>query len=420
MIGRRNKLLITENIEVKWHGASKQHYINKGYQFTKTGDIFIVKTLDLSKGNNQYIKVKCDYQEVGCEDIINIRFADYYIRNLNGIIHKDCCNNPNCMKEKRKESLQKTYGYENANQIPEAKEKRNQTCQELYGGNSPMCSIDVREKSIVTLQDKYNVDNISQVDEIKKKKVITSLKNYGVEYPMQTDEIKEKFIETNFVRYGVNNYTQTEEYKERAKITNQNKYGVDWFIQSNDIHEKAEQAFLNKYGARCSVLVPQIKDKILKSLYKNNTAPRSIQQEYLSNLYNYELNYLVDNCFLDMANINEKIYVEYDGSGHDLSIRLGRMTQKQFDIKEINRGYYLAKLGWKRINIISQKDKLPSDNTLLLMLDYAKDYLLTNHSWIKFDIDNHKIITSQYKINVDFGKLRKITKKDISDNQLTA
>jgi len=49
------------------------------------------------------------------------------------------------------------------------------------------------------------------------------------------------------------------------------------------------------------------------------------------------------------------------------------------------------------------------------MLDYAKNYIFTGHSWIKFDIDNSQIITSQYKIKIDFGRLRTITNKDLTN-----
>jgi len=59
-----------------------------------------------------------------------------------------------------------------------------------------------------------------------------------------------------------------------------------------------------------------------------------------------------------------------------------------------------------------------SDNILLNMLDYAKQYLSTGHSWIKFDIDNSKITTSQYETDYDFGELRKISKLDIKDVML--
>jgi very-short-patch-repair endonuclease len=407
-------MLITTEIEVKWHGSSRKHYIDKGYKFTKTGDYFVVRVGDLSKGTHQEIIVKCDYQKEGCEDTYSIKYTDYLRNNINANIHKDCCKNPLCMKEKRKESLQKTYGYDNVNQIPEVKEKRKQTCQELYNGNSPMCSPIIREKSILTLQDKYNVHNISQVDEIKNKKVITVVKNYGVENPAQSDEIRDKIMRTNKEKYGVSNYTQTDEYKSKVKQTNQEKYGVDYCLQLDGVHEKAKQAILNKYG-NYPMLVPEIKEKVLQSLYKNNTAPRSIQQEYLSNLYQYSINYLVDNCFLDMVDVKDKIYVEYDGGGHDLNVKFGKETQEQFNKKEIRRSYFLKNKGYKIIRIISTKDKLPLDDTLLLMLDYAKEYLSTNHSWIHFDIDNQKIITSQYIINVDYGKLRKIKSKDIED-----
>lgn len=408
-------MLISEFVEVKWYGSNKQYYMNKGYEFTNIGDIFIVKFHDLLPSGSQRILLKCDYQKEGCQNIYDKKVADYYNNNINANIHTDCCKNPKCMKEKRKESLQKTYGCDNSNQIFEAKEKRNKTCQELYGGNSPICSSEIREKSKITLQQKYNVNNISQVEEIKLQKKNTCLEHFGVENQMQSEEVKEKGRKTTFKKYGVQHYAQTNEYKDKTKATNQEKYGVDWYLSLKEPHEKSKKANLKKYGVEYPICLPNIQNKARQTMYKNGTAPCSTQQKYLSNLYNLDLNYFDGNCFLDMVDILNRNYIEYDGGGHNLSVKFENLTQDEFNNKERRRSYALNRKGWKEIRIISRKDKLPQDETLLLMLNYAKDYLNTGHSWIKFNIDNSQIITSQYKINVDFGELRKIKDKDLNN-----
>lgn len=48
-------------IEVSWWHSTKQHYLDKGYQFTKYGDKFLVKAEDLSKYADKKVKVICDY-----------------------------------------------------------------------------------------------------------------------------------------------------------------------------------------------------------------------------------------------------------------------------------------------------------------------------------------------------------------------
>jgi len=406
-------MLISNQIEVKWHGSNKEHYTDKNYKFTKMNDIFTVNFSDLMKSGQQRVILKCDYQKDGCRDIYDIRVSDYYKNNIDATIHKDCCKNPACMKEKRKESIQSTYGYDNVNKIPEVQKKKKETCNDLYGGNGPMSSSEVREKSKTTVQKKYNVDYISQVEEIKQQKKNTTLENFGVENPMQSEEIREKGRTTSFKRYGSQYYTQTDEYKSKVKITNQDKYGVDWYLSLNEPHELSRIACLEKYGVEYPIILKEFQDKAKQTMYNNKTAPCSNQQKYLSNFYKYELNYLVGNCFLDMVCLQNMIYIEYQGSGHNLSVKMGDITQDEFNKKEMNRGYFLSKQGWKRIEIISLKDKIPSNLILFYMLQYAKKYISTGHSWIKFDIDNSKVITSQYEKQFNFGKLRKINNKDV-------
>lgn len=48
-------------IKVKWHSQNKEHYIDKGYIFTKHRDEFLVKAEDLSKSATAIVKVICDY-----------------------------------------------------------------------------------------------------------------------------------------------------------------------------------------------------------------------------------------------------------------------------------------------------------------------------------------------------------------------
>lgn len=149
-------------------------------------------------------------------------------------------------------------------------------------------------------------------------------------------------------------------------------------------------------------------ERIQKTMYKNGTQQCSTQQKYLYNLLGGELNYPVKNLSLDIAYLNEMIDIEFDGSGHDLSVKLGDISEKDFLKKEKNRRYALYRTGWKEIRIISKLDKLPSDEKIINMINLSKEYFLTKHSWIKFDIDNNKIICSQFNKDYDYEKLRKI------------
>ena len=57
----------------------------------------------------------------------------------------------------------------------------------------------------------------------------------------------------------------------------------------------------------------------------------SKQQLYIHSLLGGELNYCTGKCFLDIAFLDEKIYLEYDGGGHDLSVKLGNMSKEEFE-----------------------------------------------------------------------------------------
>lgn len=163
--------------------------------------------------------------------------------------------------------------------------------------------------------------------------------------------------------------------------------------------------FLN--GVRCDECA---KEKRRITMYQDGTAPCSIQQRYLHKLFGGELNYPISRCSLDIAFPEDKIYIEYNGGGHNLQVQFGNMSELDFLEYENKRFLFLKSQGYKCIYILTNKDKLPSDTVLLNMLEYAKSKLLDDIFYIKFDIDNSKIIISQFEEIYDYGNLRKISK----------
>jgi ribosomal protein L34E len=153
--------------------------------------------------------------------------------------------------------------------------------------------------------------------------------------------------------------------------------------------------------------------KRMDTLYQNGTTRCSSQQSYVHSVLGGYLNYPVKTSSLDIAFLDEKIYLECDFSGHWMPITLGNMTKEKFDQRELRRWYALNNSNWREIRIISRHDLIPSDQKLLEILSYARTYLNQNHHYIKFDIDNSKIINSQGQFDYDFGELRKIKPTDI-------
>lgn len=408
----------------------KKHYISKGYNWEYNKQI-IVKVEDLPKGSNVKVEVLCDY----ClEEVMKKEYSTFIKQRENSTIHKDCCKK--CSILKVQEGNLVKYGAESTFQLPEVREKRKITMLNLYGAEEPSSSKILQEKRLKNIQDKYGVDNVFQINEVKQKRKIsmeekygnkhallvksivdkkdkTMLDNFGVKYPIQNEDIKDKIKNTNLERYGTKYPLENEDIKEKARNTCLDKYGVNNFASTEEYQILTKNTMLDKYGVEYPMQNKDILTKARETMYRNGTAPRSKQQEYICQLLNGELNYPIDNISLDIAFPDEKIYIEYDGGGHDLSVKIGSETQEQFNKRNIKRYYYLRENGWKEIRIISKNDYLPLDEIIIKIIKYAKEYLNTGHSWIEFNVDNQTIKTSIFEEYFDFGKLHKIKNNDL-------
>ena len=159
-----------------------------------------------------------------------------------------------------------------------------------------------------------------------------------------------------------------------------------------------------KRGRRCNKCRVE---RILKSNYVKNNFNASLQQIYLHKLFGGELNYPIGSACLDIAFIEDKIYLEYDGSGHDLSVKLGTITQNEFNEKEKRRKYALYRRGWKEIRIKSRRDYFPQDGVLLSMYQFALE-TLKNSKYIIFDIDNETVEYNNQVFTYNYGKLKRL------------
>ena len=376
-------LVLPQTVKMKWNKNPKQreYYINKGYKFTKCLDEFEVNVLDLPENSTQKVWVICDY----CGKRIQKTYSSYNKSKKNSVIKKDCCDK--CQPNKYKETNLIKYGVENSFQRENVKEKIKHTIIEKYG-----------------------VENISQSEKIKNKKIETVRKNLGVDYPTQSEIVIEKRRENCLEKYGVENPAMLKEVQEKMKRTIMLKYGVEHYSQTNEYKEKYKNTSILKYGTEHPFQNSEVRKKCLITSYKNGTFICSEQQYYIYKIIEGELNYPVNNFVLDIAFPNEKIYVEYDGSGHDLSVRLGTITQSDFEKREMIRSKILRRQGWKEIRIISKNDYLPNKEIIIKMIDYAKNYFQQNHSWIKFDIDEGLVITSSGTSPFYFGEILPINK----------
>lgn len=347
-------MIIEKEYEVRWNSSNKKHYTSKGYIFTKMKEPFFVKVNDLAKSSLTEVDYQCDY----CKGFGKKKYKD--LIDGRKIIEKDACGK--CRWEKIKESNYKKYG-----KMPQ------------------------------------------QLDVIKDKTRKTIQERYGVDAYTQTEDFKEKSKVTINERYGVDFYQQTEEYKEKFKKAHLERYGVEHTFQNEEFLKKREETYLRKYGVDNPMKDRNVVNKLLTILHESGRFQCSRQQKYIHNIIGGELNFPVDNLALDIAFPDEKIYIEYNGSGHDLQVKLNSISERDFNEKEKRRFYYLKRLGWKLIEINSRKDYVPNKVVVENMVKEAKEILNKNdNSYVRFDIDNSYVFYNNEYEYYDFKELKKI------------
>jgi len=75
-----------------------------------------------------------------------------------------------------------------------------------------------------------------------------------------------------------------------------------------------------------------------------------------------------DNIRVDMV-ISNSIVLEFDGSGHDMQVRMGNISAEQLRKNDYARDLICKSLGYKVIRIKSPRDKIPSSKALIALLD---------------------------------------------------
>lgn len=425
--------IISKTVKVIPHGKSTKHYREKGYD-VKSGQELEVKVEDLMISSAVLIDTECDYCGKQREPI---RYVDYNAQTKNGT-EKCCC--LDCAKFKREEVMLKKYGSRFAFQVPEIKEKIKSTNLERYGSVSPSGNEEVRKKQKETLMKNYGVENPSLSKELNEKRKQTFIDRFGVENSMLNKEIREKATKTIIERYGVENVFLNKDIQNKKNAILIEKYGTQYPLQNEECFEKLKQTNLERYGYEFVPQLEETKQKVKKTnlekcgyesymqspeflekwFVKNgsNFVKSSRQQRYLCSLYNGILNHPFKCFALDIYLPEEKIDVEFDGSGHRMSISFGNISEEDFEKKELYRNVAIKREGYKQMRIISTTDKLPSDSALLQMLSQAKEYFSNypEHSWIEFNIDTSSIRSAEYKEGIffDYGELRKITNSQIA------
>jgi hypothetical protein len=253
----------------------------------------------------------------------------------------------------------------------------------------------------------YNISAM-RYNEIKRRTIIS--KDACVK--CQTKKLKE----TLMLKYGVDNIAKLDFAEQKRINTNLIRYGSCAPSGNPDIYQKIKNTRKERYGVEHIIHIPEIKHKIQTkkniTYFKNGTVKTSRQQKYICNILNGVLNYPIGYYSADMM-LNNNIILEYNGSGHYLSVICKSCTEKEFEKKELMKRYYFKDNGYNLITIESRHDYLPCDEIILDMIKYAKQIFSQGRSWIVFDIDEN-IVKYRYNIKpYDYGGLRKISSEDI-------
>lgn len=176
---------------------------------------------------------------------------------------------------------------------------------------------------------------------------------------MQDIEIHNKFKKTMIDRYGCEYAQESEEIREKTKNTLMLNYGVEYPFYSEDIKTTISNSFVFVNGIRVS---------------KGQVA--------IAKYFHGSLNTNILGYFADIVIIEKKIIIEYNGSGHDLSVKAGRISETDFLLKENKRIDDFIEDGWKCLIVENPNDKKMTKkrlNEIDIIINNFNDDIKTIH-----------------------------------------
>ena len=358
-------LIVPQTVKVRIGKRICKYYREKGYEFEKCGDFIEVNVLDLPKKSGTKVKIICDV----CGKEAEICYGDFVKYNEeNKLI---TCGSDSCKRKKTED-----------------------TCMEKYGSKSPFESKEIQDKIKATWQKNYGEDITSpfQVENVKNKAKATILERHGTQSPFGSKEIQDKI-----------------------KATWQKNYGEDIEnpFQVESVKEKSKQTLLKNYGVENPMQCEEIKNKTLSSFQFNGTGPSSRAQRYINHILNGTLNKRICGSLADIYIEKENIIIEHDGGGHFLGDKMNgnAFPTKESLLYEKEREDKIINNGYRMIRFIATKDRIPSDEVILNLIEGFKnsDFKVIRINFEEGTIDRDY----EEKWYCNFGKLRRITKKDL-------
>jgi very-short-patch-repair endonuclease len=209
---------------------------------------------------------------------------------------------------------------------------------------------------------------------------------YGVKSVTLLETMKDKTKQTNLKKYGCENPMQSEIVKNKFKNTMQKKYGCNYAQQNIDIKNKTSDVFLEKYGVKHPFLCDDIKKEYIKNFKHINGIRVSKNQFKLAKEFNGSVNTNISGYYVDILLLDKNIIIEYNGSGHYLSTKNGKISLNDFMIKEEKRIKDLQLKGYKCFIIENKKEKNISINIINDLKKIINNLYNQDINYLKYEI----------------------------------
>lgn len=219
----------------------------------------------------------------------------------------------------------------------------------------------------------------------------------GNEIDHAAKRLSYEYVKSEYEKRGM--ILQEKEYKNAITPM---RYICSCGSEAVDTYNKIQQ------GMRCKNCRYE---RARETMCKNGTIATSYQQEIQHELFGGELNFPVGRYALDIAFPSEHIYIEYDGSGHDLCVKRGECSQEEFIKRGLKRNYYLMRRGWKSIRFISSLDMLPRKEKMIELYNAAQNVLKSGQHYYIVNFDNGTIEYGNKEYPASFGELEVISKR---------
>lgn len=163
----------------------------------------------------------------------------------------------------------------------------------------------------------------------------------------------------------------------QTKITKDNnflKYGVDNPMKVPEIQLRCEQAKQNKNFENSKPF----------SCYRFvNGIPVSLAQDNLAKILDFEINFHYNQYYLDL--VKNDIVIEYDGRGHDMEVRMNKISEQTFIEKEKIKEQKILE-NFRLLRIVDKKDKFKRKENIDKYLSQITDFIASDECYKVIEI----------------------------------